>query len=108
MESIRSSARIDSLDTTTQRIISSIYLSERNTSQFIVGAIKSEIKYILPAIAQLLVAMNQQKSQSRFLRAFLFQILANYPELVPICFPEAWAALYSENIRHRLQTGRIS
>lgn len=37
----------------------------------------------------------EQKSQIGFLRAILFQVLEQHPDLIPITFPDLWAEMYS-------------
>jgi hypothetical protein len=41
----------------------------------------------------------QQKSQAGFLRALLFQVLGQCPDIVSIIFPRAWASSYSKTDR---------
>jgi hypothetical protein len=36
----------------------------------------------------------EQKSQIGFLRAILFQVLEQHPDLIPITFPDLWAEMY--------------
>jgi hypothetical protein len=42
-----------------------------------------------------------QKSQLGFLRALLYQVLKQSPDLVPVVFPREWAKLYSNATRER-------
>jgi hypothetical protein len=46
----------------------------------------------------------EQKSQTGFLRALLFQVLCQYQELVPIVFPKVWAGCYSRSLAAELDT----
>ena len=40
----------------------------------------------------------EQKSQTGLLRALLFQVLASYPDLIPVIFPDLWMKKYSASI----------
>ncbi|CZR64409.1 uncharacterized protein PAC_14307 [Phialocephala subalpina] len=40
----------------------------------------------------------EQKFRLGFLRAILFQVLDQHPNLIPIVFPEVWAELYSKGL----------
>ncbi len=42
---------------------------------------------------------SEQKSQSGLLRALLYQVLENCPQLTPIVFPSLWARIYSQTVR---------
>jgi hypothetical protein len=41
----------------------------------------------------------EQKSQSGLLRALLYQVLNNHPQLTPLVFPSLWARIYSQTVR---------
>jgi hypothetical protein len=42
---------------------------------------------------------SEQKSQSGLLRALLYQVLKNHPQLAPLVFPSLWARIYSQTVR---------
>ncbi|KAF7891234.1 uncharacterized protein EAF02_001559 [Botrytis sinoallii] len=40
-----------------------------------------------------------QRSLSGLLRALLSQILGHLPDLIPVCFPQRWAKIYTDSVR---------
>ena len=52
----------------------------------------------------------QQKSQAGFLRAILYQVLSEYPDLVPTILPREWARSYSNAVQEgfELESGTIT
>jgi len=81
------------------------HLIEADNRKSLVGLLGSWAETCTPCLATFFFwnsGTKLQQSREGLLRALLFQVLTQYPSLVPIVFPREWSALYSEAVEGKI------